>query len=309
MVVRRYSGIELVGLTFFLKAKLTVHWLIISSVIWGLSFGLIKKINLPIAPATLGVWRIALASVVGICVALVTRARPNLRLAKVGFIQLGAMYAPYLASFRYLAGHEVALWTMTTPLYVALLDMRLRRVFSPSLAWVVLLVICGGFVLAIRPDAVDYHVQPQGIILVQLSNLLFAMGQHNLRRLQLSPKDIVQQSFGYFFGALLGALLWSALSGQYSELTNVNLTVEQFSAVLGLGILSTGVGFILWNVGASQVSIHGLTIMSDLKLPIAVLLAVLVFGETPRYLQVSVAMAFFAAATFVARRVDSSPMR
>jgi drug/metabolite transporter (DMT)-like permease len=281
-------------------------WLIISSVIWGLSFGLIKKVNLPVSPATLGLWRISWALILsGMWVGIMRRPIP-FKFFRAGFIQLGAMYAPYLAAFKYLQGHEVALWTMTTPFYIALIHSIQTRIFHERLFAIAGLVILGGVSMSINPGK-EYSLQWEGVLLVQLSNVLFALGQQALRIQKPEPIELVDGAFGFFAGAFVASFLWSVVSGNLQEAANghfigTSLEQMQFAAVVLLGVISTGVGFLLWNFGASRVSIASLTVMADLKLPIAIGLAILLFNETPRYVSVLAAIVFFGTAGYLSRK-------
>ena len=61
----------------------------------------------------------------------------------IGAVQFGFMYWSYLASFRYLQSYEVALFTVTTPLFVAALNDVTGRRFKPWNLLAALLVVGG----------------------------------------------------------------------------------------------------------------------------------------------------------------------
>ena len=85
--------------------------LVLSSVLFSLSFGLIKAVVAPIDPFMVAFLRLAIALAV-----FSPRLRRSTRepdLLAIGFVQYGVMYCLYIASFRYLAGHQVAILTTT----------------------------------------------------------------------------------------------------------------------------------------------------------------------------------------------------
>ncbi|MBK6899326.1 MAG: EamA family transporter, partial [bacterium] len=94
--------------------------LLLASAIWAFSFGLLKSALGGYDPLAVAAGRLAL------CLLLFLpwlRRGPRdrgarLRLAALGVVQFGLMYALYIASFRWLPAYAVALFTVFTPLYV-----------------------------------------------------------------------------------------------------------------------------------------------------------------------------------------------
>jgi drug/metabolite transporter (DMT)-like permease len=75
-------------------------------------------------------------------------------------------------------------------------------------------------------------------------------------------------------------------------------------ALLYLGVLPTALGFYLWNKGAAKVGPGMLAAANNLKVPLAVLVSWLVFGEEAAYGRVLVGLAVIVGALFLARRDD-----
>jgi drug/metabolite transporter (DMT)-like permease len=118
-----------------------------------------------------------------------------------------------------------------------------------------------------------------GFAVVQVSNFCFAFGQIYYRELMgrlRHVKDV--EVFGLLY---LGAVL---LTGIASSLTTDWLTVQisatQLWTLLYLGIVASGIGFFLWNVGARKVNAGSLAVFNNLKVPLAVAVSVVVFGES-----------------------------
>ncbi len=67
----------------------------------------------------------------------------------------------------------------------------------------------------------------------------------------------------------------SSLPGQHLP----RLDRGQVLVLLYLGLLASGVGFFLWNVGATRVSSGVLAVFNNAKIPLAVVVSLLVFHE------------------------------
>src|SRR4051812_9107598 len=105
--------------------------LLLVSFLWAFSFGLIKGRLTGLESGFISAARLGLALLV-----FIPFFRPrglNLRLgatlAAIGAVQFGVMYLAYNESFHYLKAHEVALFTLTTPIFVTLLADALDRRF------------------------------------------------------------------------------------------------------------------------------------------------------------------------------------
>lgn len=260
-------------------------WLITASVIWGFSFGLIKGQTTGIDPFVLGVIRSGIAA--GFFLPWYLRDRfKSRRLSRedirnawragiCGFIQIGLMYGPYLLSFRYLKAHEVALFTMTTPIIMALLLTLSLKSISKQLIMAALLATLGGAITAWNElSSADTQT---GIVLVQLSNVLFAAGLLLWKRwFSDAPVRSASIMFPYFVGATLAAALLALLFAHEIR----TYSGQQWLVMIWLGVVASGLGFLIWNLGALRVSGATLTVANNLKLPIAIIISLAIFGES-----------------------------
>ncbi len=265
-------------------------YLIVVSLIWAFSFGLIKGLGLD--GSLLAASRLGLALLVLL---------PFLRLRSVSFrtgaafvgigaVQFGVMYLAYNESFRFLASYETALFTLTTPLFVTLFADALER----TVRWRALLaavVAFAGAALVVKKAS-----QPLlGIALVQLSNLAFAVGQVLYKRLRarhaaLRDRDVFAL---LFFGGFAVALAAASARG-----VTLAFTPKQAWVMLYLGVLASGVGFFLWNVGATKVSAGVLAVMNNAKIPLAVAVSLLFFGERSSVTNLTALLASLGLMTF-----------
>lgn len=185
--------------------------------------------------------------------------------ALIGMIQVGLMYIFFYHSFLFLSVPEVILFTSFTPLYVALIGEGV------GLSWktlvLVLLAVFGAIV--IRWNGINSHFFI-GFILVQLANISFAFGQvkyREVKRLKY-PKIADRHIFVlFYFGASLIAgvayLFWGNSLKYPSE-------PEQWLALLWLGFVASGLGYLFWNKGATKVSVRTLAIMNNAIVPVAI---------------------------------------
>src|SRR5688572_6903688 len=158
--------------------------LIVVSLIWAFSFGLIKRYLVGVDSTFVSAARLGLSLLIFLPFLRLrgVTLRLGLTLASIGAVQFGVMYLAYIESFRYLRAYEAALFTITTPILVTLIadalehTLRLRAFTAAALA-----VIGAGFVTL---KSVNLDLTLTGLALVQLSNAAFAIGQIAYRRVR-----------------------------------------------------------------------------------------------------------------------------
>jgi carboxylate/amino acid/amine transporter len=261
--------------------------LILVTLIWGFSFGLIKGNLTGIDPYFIAFIRMTFSLLVFLPFLRIRKLpRPALlKLMLTGAIQFGIMYIAYFFSFQTLQAYEVALFTILTPIYVILIDDGFQHKFRYQFLLTAFLAVIGTAVISYNGIASGQALT--GFLLVQVSNIAFAFGQVYYRRV-MRPMD------GYrdrdVFGLLyLGAFLITGIS--CAALTNwstVQLGFTQYWTLAYLGIIASGLSFFLWNKGARQVDTGTLAIFNDLKVPVAVLISVVVFGESVNLVSLAV---------------------
>jgi drug/metabolite transporter (DMT)-like permease len=193
-------------------------WLLATSLLWAFSFGLIKGRLTGIDPVFVAFARLCLSAVVFLPFLRPMRLRPDetMKLMGVGALQYGLMYVLYLSAYRYLQAHEVALFTVTTPLYVALLARVLERDRSVRGPLAATLAVLGS--LAIAASALSDGDLLIGFLLLQGANLAFAAGQMLWR--QMAPGDWKTQltRFGLLYVGAAGVCgLATVLTSQVSS--------------------------------------------------------------------------------------------
>ncbi len=253
-------------------------YLLIVSLIWAFSFGLIKDQLAGLDANFVAAARLLISLLVFLPF-LRLRGVPRgmrLRLALTGAVQYGLMYVAYLYAFRYLQAYEVALFTIFTPLYVTLTnDIYRRRLHRLSLL-ATLIAVAGTSVVKqadlFRPELLT------GFLIVQASNLCFAFGQVYYKELLRNSAAFSDRSvFGLLY---LGGALTAGLPAVFTTpWGGFRLDTTQLLTLLYLGAVASGLAFFLWNVGARRVNAGTLAIFNDLKIPLAVAVSLIFFGE------------------------------
>jgi drug/metabolite transporter (DMT)-like permease len=252
--------------------------LILVSLLWAFSFGLTKGRLAGLDSAFVSAARLTLALLVflpflrwrGLA------GRTALSLVAIGAVQFGLMYLALNESYRHLQAHEVVLFTITTPIFVTLFAGALDRAWSwrPLLAAV--LAVAGTAMVAMPATSIRSTLT--GIALMQGSNAAFAIGQVLYRRLrQRQPALHDRNIFALLYA---GACIVAIVAMFFRiDVRTVTLTPTQTWTLLYLGVLASGAGFFLWNVGATRVNAATLGVMNNAKVPLGVAVSLLVFGE------------------------------
>jgi carboxylate/amino acid/amine transporter len=252
--------------------------LLLVSIAWGFSFGLIKGNLSGVDSNFVSFARMLLSLIVFLPLIKFKKIDKSLfwRLFTAGGLQFGVMYIAYIGSFRYLKAYEVALFTIFTPIYVTLINDAMNKKFKPVYLLTAFLAVAGTWVIE-QSQILSADVL-KGFLLVQVSNLAFAFGQIYYRRIMTGRVELKDHdAFGVLY---LGAAAITALATLvFTPLKTLTLNAVEIWTLVYLGIFASGICFFLWNLGARQVDAGALAIFNDMKIPLAVAISLLVFGE------------------------------
>ncbi len=255
-------------------------YLLLVSIIWGLSIPLVKGQLTGLDPFFLGFARMALALPIFLPFLAWRRVQRSLalRLAGIGAVQYGLMYVCLFMAFHYLPAYQVALFTVTTPLFVALMA---RELMGRRLLWAL-----GAALLAILGAAIiQYDGHPPGLdswtgfFLMQASNAAFAFGQVAYRQLRPAFSGFRDREVyvWLYAGAALITLPFALIAGGFASAAN--LTWHSGLTLVYLGVVASGLCFFWWNRGATKTRPATLAVFNNLKIPFAMLFAFTLFGE------------------------------
>lgn len=277
-----------------------VH-LVLVSLLWAFSFGLIKDRLAGLDSAFISAARLGLALLVFLPFFRWRGLTWKLagELAAIGALQFGVMYLAYNESFRHLHAYEVALFTLTTPIFVTIFADALDRTFRRRAFGAALLAVIGTAIVVVTKR--DVGPTLTGLLLVQTSNAAFAMGlvwYRKLRARHTALKDRAVFALPYVgaFGVAVAALTFPA--GEVS----VTLTGTHLLTLIYLGVVASGIGFFLWNVGSTRVSAGTAAVMNNAKIPLGIAAALLFFGESASLPRLIASFAILGAAVWLAEK-------
>ena len=254
-------------------------YLILVSILWSFSFGIIKYGLAGIDSAFISLMRslIALLFFASLTLYNFKKFSFDIRLIFIGAIQFGLMYVLYIQSYQYLPAYLIATFTITTPIFIGIFSQLYDNMsFSSNGKLSIILVVIGSLMMRFNVvNPLDYWL---GFFLIQCANMCFAIGQIMFKRWHSknTSVNIIYNFSQMFFGAVLITSIFSLINS-----TNLSmLNTSNLYALLFLGLFSTGFGFLAWNIGATQVSNERLAVMNNAVIPIAIFNSYLIFGET-----------------------------
>ena len=253
-------------------------YLAVVSIIWAFSFGLIGSSLAGLDSFLVATLRLGIASVAFLfmlrikSIGLIDHAR----LVLMGAIQFGVMYGCYMKAFQYLPSHIVAIFSITTPVYVVLIHNVSQKSFSKKFILVALLSVVGAGI--IKAQSVPSGDIWTGFSLMQVAGLSFAFGQVAYRDWKKANPKVVDRSV---FGLLIlgGFVSVGCFSFFLTDFSDLNISLEQWQSIVYLGIVASGLGFFLWNKGATKVNPGTLAAFNNAVVPLAVLCSLFVFRE------------------------------
>ena len=265
-----------------------MFYLLIASFIWAFSFGLIKGKLTDLDPNLVSFLRILISFLIFIPVLKLKKIKsPKLlvHLLLIGAIQFGLMYVAYIHSYRYLKAYEVALFTILTPIYVTIInDLFNRRFDYMALASAMIAIIGAGIIVYSRFGYMDFI---SGVLVLQLSNLCFAIGQIYYKKI-MAQHSYIRSSDIFaimYFGALIVTGLFTMSTVKWGT---VSINNSQLMSLLYLGVVASGLGFYLWNVGITKSKIATIAVMNNAKIPIAVLCSIFIFSENADWMRLAI---------------------
>ncbi|WP_261817414.1 carboxylate/amino acid/amine transporter [Vibrio gallicus] len=244
---------------------------------WSLSFSLIGVYLAGQVDAYVSVWlRIALAALVFVPLLRIkaVSSKEAIQLMAIGGIQLGLMYIFYYQSFLLLSVPEVLIFTVFTPIYVTLIYDALNKQFNPWYLLTALIAVAGAVVIRYDSITENYLV---GFLVVQCSNLCFAFGQVGYKYFKESRPQMHQKEiFGWFY---IGALIIVSIAWLLWGKAEMPTQPLQLGILLWLGVGASGVGYFLWNRGASKVDPGYLAIMNNALIPAGLIVNVTIWNR------------------------------
>jgi carboxylate/amino acid/amine transporter len=263
--------------------------LIITTIIWAFSFSLIGqyisgKIDIYFA--------IIIRFTLGAAVLLPFfnwkhfKSLIAVKLMVIGAIQIGLMYIAYFNSFAYLSVPEVALFTIFTPIYITLLDNIIKKRITIHFILTSALAILGA--LIIKWSKVDNNFII-GFLLVQAANICFASGQILYKTTMNKEENRCIDNKSVFFLFYIGSLI-PIIPLFLMRIDSVSLptTPIQYTVLAWLGIVASGLGYLLWNAGARETNTGFLAVMNNAVIPLAILVNLILWNGQIDYIKFTI---------------------
>jgi drug/metabolite transporter (DMT)-like permease len=253
-------------------------YLALVSVIWAFSFGLIGSALSGVDSFLAATLRLGVASLIFIPFLRVKEigSIDRFRLIIYGAIQFGLMYAFYMRAYQFIPSHLVAIFSILTPVYVVLIHDLRRRTFSKHYLWIAILSVLGA--ASIKAKTIPSGDIWMGFGLMQAAGIAFAFGQVAYRDWKRANPQVPDRSV-FALLSLGGVFSVGCFSLVLTDFQAVELSTEHWKAILYLGCVASGLGFFLWNKGASVSNPGTLAAFNNAVVPLAVLFSLFLFGE------------------------------
>ena len=288
-------------------------YLFVTVFIWGFSFALAKKALQSFGPIELVFFRFLLAFCFSAAVCLVLPSRRKAFLAAttktafvLGVLEFAGTYVLYTWALLYLPSGIVAALTLMTPVITYALGLVARLEPFSWRAWAAVFISVLGASLTIPTTTslggsggeVTKEVW-KGLVLILLSNTAFAVG--NLAILRSKQRGQWQGEatiwgFGWAAAFCAGGLLVLALiRGEISGFPTFQ-SLDPWLLPVYLGVVATGLGFFLWNLGTAHAGATRATLVGNFKAPLALVWGTLLFSE-PFTLKIALGLTCLIVAT------------
>ncbi|AFT79596.1 putative MadN protein [Alteromonas macleodii str. 'Black Sea 11'] len=277
-------------------------YLVAVTVLWAFSFSLIGEFLAGAVDSYFSVLtRIILASAVFLPFLKLSllSTKQKAILASLGAVQLGLMYIFFYHAFLFLTVPEVLLFTIFTPLYVAILNDALFKRFTPFYLLCALIATAGAAVIRFNGVSENFWF---GFAIVQGANLCFALGQVGYKKLTSTFETQMpyHNVFAWFYlGALAVALPAFFLFGNTNQLPQ---NPEQWGVLLWLGVVASGLGYYFWNQGALKVSGGTLAIMNNALIPAGLVVNLLLWQKDTDFSRLFLGGAIIALALWMSHQ-------
>ncbi|MBU2493725.1 MAG: EamA family transporter [Bacteroidetes bacterium] len=280
-------------------------YLLIVSVLWAFSFGIIKGNLTGLDSNFVAFVRLFIPFIIFVPFLKISGLKNKIKISLIfnGGIQFGLMYIFYIYSFQFLKAYEIAVFTILTPLYVTLINDIFQNKFNKLFFTTSVLSIIGAGVIVFQNlDRTNFLL---GFIILQLSNLCFAFGQIYYKRIMNHTESASDKNvFGLLYlGAMIITFVFSMFTTDY---TNLEINNTQVLSLLYLGAAASGIGFFLWNYGARRTDAGALAIFNNLKIPLGVAASVFLFGEDGNLLKLLFGFLIICAALIINEKYKSA---
>jgi len=262
-------------------------YLLIVSLIWAFSFGLIKGNLTNVDSNFVAFTRLFISFFLFLPFLKIRNIKRKslLLLLLIGAVQYGIMYVSYIYAFQFLHAYEIVLFTILTPIYVVVINDLIQKKFHLLFYLTSLLSLFGAAIVVWQNITSEELII--GFILMQISNISFAFGQVYYKKLMQNIPDSKDLNIFaiLYLGGFITAFIFAFFTTDY---TAISLTNNELLTLAYLGVVASGVGFFLWNYGARKTNAGSLAVFNNLKIPLGIIVSVLFFAEEVNIWNISI---------------------
>jgi len=113
---------------------------------------------------------------------------------------------------------------------------------------------------------------------MQGAGLAFAFGQVAYRDWKYKNWQINDRNV-FSLLTIGGTICAACFSSLFTDWSTLEINLEQWKSILYLGFIASGLGFFLWNKGATQSNTGTLAACNNAVVPLAVICSLFFFGE------------------------------
>lgn len=141
---------------------------------------------------------------------------------------------------------------------------------------------------------------------MQLANIFFAIGQVGYKRLMEVHPIPQHYAFSWFYlGAVVVSLIGALCFADWQKMPTTSL---QWGVLLWLGIGASGIGYFMWNYGATQVDAGTLAIMNNMMVPAGLLVNFSIWQQHPNWPSFIIGASLIVASLWIHRRWIRRPV-
>jgi len=262
-------------------------YLLIVTLIWAFSFGLIKGNLTNVDSNFVAFARLLISFFLFLPFLRIRNIEKKILISLlfIGAVQYGIMYVSYIYAFQFLQAYEIVLFTILTPIYIVIINDIIQKRLHLLFYLTSLLSIFGAAIIVWQNITSKELII--GFFLMQISNISFAFGQVYYKKLMENIP--AKKDFNIFailyFGGFITAFIFTFFTTDYS---NLSLTNNELLTLAYLGVVASGVGFFLWNYGARKTNAGSLAVFNNLKIPLGIIVSVLFFAEEVNIWNISI---------------------
>ena len=122
-------------------------YLILATILFSLSFGLIKEQLSSLPSDFVAFARLFVATLFFIPFLRIANLKKHILALIIGVVQFGIMYMCFIKAFKYLQGNEIAILTTSTPVFVGIWASIFGEKFKPVYIFCILLSVLGAVII------------------------------------------------------------------------------------------------------------------------------------------------------------------